>query len=171
MWQNLPAIAHWFTDDAVHQPNPWYVDWHSLYTLGTTKQKSALAHAQLAHTIGLGVKSLLVTYWSSSKNFCCNFQLPNQKLQHTRQQSKASKRLFNAFLNSMFACRVHGEPSFSSQRSESLCRSIMPFITFSLKNALEHLITPARNILASSWTPLSKGTCLIVRVSSLHQHR
>lgn len=117
-------------------------------------------------------------YWSHidrvAKNFCCNVQLPNQKLQHTRQQSiKASKRLFKALpvIPSSHVGSI-GSHLFLPKRSESLSRSIMPFITFSLKNRTWTPNNPCKkNPGLVTEPPFLKGTGLIVRVSSLHQHR
>lgn len=172
MWYNLFLCDKFYLQWCC-TPNPTHVDWHSFYTLGTSIQKSALAHAQLAHTMGLGVKSLLVTYWSSSK-----------KLLLQRSTSRPKAPAYNATVlcvktlvqgpscNSMFACRVHREPSFSSQKT---------WIPVQEYHAFHHLLVEQRtwtpndpckkNLGLVTEPPFQKGTGLIVWVSSLHQHR
>ena len=174
MWQTLSVLRIDSQMMLYTQPNPWYVDWDSFYTLGTSIHKSVLAHAQLAHTIGLGVKSLLVTYWSSSKKLLLQRSTSQPKAPaYKATVHKSVKTLVQGpSCNSMFACRVHREPPFSSQKK---------WIPVQEYHAFHHLLIEQRtwtpnnpckkNIGLVTEPPFLKGTGLIVRVSSLHQHR
>ncbi len=113
-----------------------------------------------------------------AKNFRCNFQLPDQKLQHARQQSiTASKSLLSRHVKALPAIPSShvwsiGSPLFLPKEVNLPVQGVSSLSSPS--HSKTHLKTNnpcKKHLWPRHWPPPSKGARLIVRVSSLHQHR